>query len=255
MSKLITRRGLIRAGWTAAAGAAGIGSAAALGNRFGLIPPNYASMTGIGETLTYSTQRLLTSGNSLAREFTRADISKPPIVNGPHPKDADYARLLASGFEDWKLSVEGMVARPAAFSLTELKNMPSESHILLHACEEGWSYIAEWTGLKLSTLLHEVGVRPEARYAVFMPFPNPNQNTGVVRALFDTIDMDDALYAQTLLAYGMNGEALPADFGAPLRLRLSRHLGYKNTKYLTKIVLTDRRDLYRKNPGTWYGGI
>ena len=85
MSKLITRRGLIRAGWTAAAGAAGIGSAAALGNRFGLIPPNYASMTGIGETLTYSTQRLLTSGNSLAREFTRAALDAPvPVLLGGH---------------------------------------------------------------------------------------------------------------------------------------------------------------------------
>jgi len=255
MSRLITRRGLIQAGLTAIASASGAGAAVFLGNRYGLIPPNYASMTGIGETLTYSTQRLLTSGNSRAREFARDDISKPPIVNGPHPQNADYARLLAGGFEDWRLSVEGLVARPAEFSLTELKNMPYESHILLHACEEGWSYIAEWTGLKLSTLLNEVGVRPEARYAMFVPFANPNQTTGVVRVLFETIDMADAFHPQTLLAYGMNGETLPADFGAPLRLRLARHFGYKNTKYLTKIVLTDRMDLYRKNAGTWYGGI
>jgi DMSO/TMAO reductase YedYZ molybdopterin-dependent catalytic subunit len=67
--------------------------------------------------------------------------------------------------------------------------------------------------------------------------------------------MADAFHPQTLLAYGMNGEALPADFGAPVRLRLGRQLGYKNTKYLSRIIVTDRMDLYRKNPGTWYGGI
>src|SRR5438105_12804672 len=68
-------------------------------------------------------------------------------------------------------------------------------------------------------------------------------------------DMADALHPQTLLAYGMNGEALPADFGAPLRLRLGRQMGWKNTKYLSRIVVTDRSDHYRKGGGTWYGGI
>jgi DMSO/TMAO reductase YedYZ molybdopterin-dependent catalytic subunit len=67
--------------------------------------------------------------------------------------------------------------------------------------------------------------------------------------------MADALHPQTLLAYGMNGEALPTDHGAPVRLRVARHLGYKNTKYLSQIIVTDRTDFYRKNPGTWYGGI
>jgi len=240
MSRLITRRGLIQAGLTAIASASGAGAAVFLGNRYGLIPPNYASMTGIGETLTYSTQRLLTSGNSRAREFARDDISKPPIVNGPHPQNADYARLLAGGFEDWRLSVEGLVA-----------------------CEEGWSYIAEWTGLKLSTLLNEVGVRPEARYAMFVPFANPNQTTGVVRVLFETIDMADAFHPQTLLAYGMNGETLPADFGAPLRLRIERQLGYKSAKFITRIEAVDRFDNIRQGRGgtweddgyEWYAGI
>ena len=67
--------------------------------------------------------------------------------------------------------------------------------------------------------------------------------------------MADALHPQTLLAYGMNGEALPPTMGPPVRLRLGRHLGYKNTKYLSRIIVTDRRDYYRKGRGTWYGGI
>ena len=254
MSTLFTRRGLVTAGLATVAGATGLAGATALAGRYGLIPPDSGGLLGIGETLTYASQRLLTSNQALAREFTRSQISNS-IVNGPAPIDATYRRLLADNFQDWRLSIEGMVTRPASFSLDELKNMPAQSHIILHACEQGWSYIAEWTGVRLASLLEQVGVRPEARYLVFMPFANPNQVTGEVRVLFDSIDMADALHPQTVLAYGMNGEALPTDHGAPLRLRMSRQLGYKNTKYLQRIIATDDRDMYRKGPGTWYGGI
>jgi DMSO/TMAO reductase YedYZ molybdopterin-dependent catalytic subunit len=255
MSRLLTRRTLVTAGLTTAAGASGIGAAVYFADRYGLIPPDHAGIWGIGETLTYSSQRLLTSGQSLAREFTRSDISSTAPVNGPAPQDETYRGLLADGFKDWRLQIEGLVERPTSFSLDELKSLPAESHILLHACEEGWSYIAEWTGVRLSRVLELVKTRAEARYVGFIPFANQNQNTGAVRVLWDSIDMADALHPQTLLAYGMNGDTLPPDYGAPIRLRLARHLGYKNTKYLTKIIVSDQTDFYRKGFGTWYGGI
>jgi DMSO/TMAO reductase YedYZ molybdopterin-dependent catalytic subunit len=255
MSGLLTRRKLVTAGLATAAGASGIGAAVYFADRYGLIPPDHDGILGVGETLTYSTQRLLTSGDSLAREFTRTDISRVAPVNGPAPLDETYRGLLADGFKDWRLQIEGLVERPTSFSLDELKHLPEESHILLHACEEGWSYIAEWTGVRLSAVLDLVKIRPEARYVGFIPFANPSQSTGVVRVLWDTIDMADALHPQTLLAYGMNGDPMPADHGAPVRLRVARHLGYKNTKYLSQIVVSDRKDFYRKGRGTWYGGI
>jgi DMSO/TMAO reductase YedYZ molybdopterin-dependent catalytic subunit len=251
MSSLLTRRALVTASLATAAGAAGIGAAA----RYNLIPPDYGTLFGAGETLTYASQRLLTSGNALAREFKRSDISKSPVVNGPAPPDEAFRRLAADGFKDWRLQFEGLIERPVSFTLDELRNMPSQSHILLHACEQGWSYIAEWTGVRLSYVLGLVKPKPEARYAVFMPYPNPQQTTGIIRVQFESIDMADALHPQTILAYGMNGEALPPDFGAPLRLRMSREIGWKNTKYLSRIIVTDRMDLYRKGAGTWYGGI
>jgi DMSO/TMAO reductase YedYZ molybdopterin-dependent catalytic subunit len=255
MSTFLTRRKLVTAGLATAAGASGLGAAVYAADRYSLSPPDYAGILGIGETLTYATQRLLTSGHSLAREFDRSEISKSAPVNGPSPMDETYQGLRADGFKDWRLQVDGLIARPTSFSLEELKGLPAQSHIMLHACEEGWSYIAEWTGVRLSSVLDLVETRPEAKYVVSIPFANPSQSTGVVRVLWDTIDMADALHPQTLLAYGMNGEALPADHGAPVRLRLGRHLGYKNTKYLSRIIVTDRRDLYRKGRGTWYGGI
>jgi len=251
MSNLLTRRALVTAGLTVAAGATGVGAA----GRYNLIPPDYGGVFGIGETLTYSAQRLLTSGHSMAREFQRSDISKAPVVNGPAPKDEAFRALAAGGFKDWRLQVEGLIARPVSFSLEELRRLLMESHIVLHACEQGWSYIAEWTGVRLSAVLDLVKTRAQARYIVFMPFPNPRQTTGEVRVQWDSIDMADALHPQTLLAYGMNGEVLPPDFGAPVRLRMGRQLGYKNTKYLSRIIVTDDMDLYRKGPGTWYGGI
>lgn len=253
MNHFFTRRKLITTGLSTAAGASGVGVAAYLASRNGLIPPDHTGILGIGETLTYSTQRLLTSSHSLAREFKRSDISKIAPINGPHPTDERYRNLLANGFGEWHLSIEGLVSRPASLSLEELKRLPSESHIILHACEEGWSYIAEWTGVRLAFVLDLVETRPEARYVVFEPFPNPRQTTGIVRVLGGSIDMADALHPQTLLAYGMNGGPLPADHGAPVRLRLGRHLGYKNTKYLSRIIVTDRIDF--KGRGTWYGGI
>jgi DMSO/TMAO reductase YedYZ molybdopterin-dependent catalytic subunit len=248
--KTLTRRTLITAGVATVAG----GAAA----RYGLIPPDRGTgIMGIEEMLTYNAQRLLTSSQALAREFPRDRISKVHPVNGLPPTEETYQRLAADGFKDWRLSVEGMVARPTSFSLDDLKRMPAESRIILHACEEGWSYIAEWTGVRLSHVLEAVGTAPQARYAVFTPYENVNQNTGAKRVLWDSIDMVDALHPQTLLAYGMNGEDLAPGHGAPLRLRTSRQLGYKNTKFLHRLVLTDdmeaAHDPARRGP--WYGGI
>lgn len=252
MSKLITRRRLITSG-LAAAGATGLGVAARLADRYGLIPPDSGGIYGVGETLTYASQRLLTSRHSLAREFSRSEISKVAPVNGEPPENETYQRLLAGGFADWRLMVDGLVARPASFSLAELKQCPSSSQITHQACEEGWSFIAEWTGVALSYVLNFVGARPQAKYVVFSAF-DPG---------WDSIDMADAWHPQTLLAYGMNGQELPTRHGAPVRLRVARQLGYKSGKYLSRITVVDTVKNIGKGLGgvapefgySWYAGI
>src|SRR5690242_10130226 len=148
MSKL-SRRGLITAGLVTTAGASGLGVAAKLARRYGLIPPDGAGLYGPGETLTYAAQRILTH-NSPGREFARSQISKDPFANEVEPLDEEFQRLQKGGFADWRLAVDGTVARPASFSLAELKTFPSRSQITLIACEEGWSYIAEWSGVPLA---------------------------------------------------------------------------------------------------------
>ena len=122
----ISRRRLIATGLTATAGVAGLGLAARLAEKYGLIPPDHGGIYGLGETLTYASQRLLTR-HSLAREFSRSQISKPPFANEVEPPTDEFKRLQAGGFADWRLSVNGMVARPASFSLDQLKSYPSHT--------------------------------------------------------------------------------------------------------------------------------
>jgi DMSO/TMAO reductase YedYZ molybdopterin-dependent catalytic subunit len=193
------------------------------------------------------------SRHSLAREFSRSEISRVAPVNGGPPETETYERLVAARFADWRLTVDGMVARPASFSLADLKRYPSRSQITHQACEEGWSFIAEWTGVPLSVVLNAVGVRPDARYVVFFPFDQS----------WDSVDMSDAWHPQTLLAYGMNGEELPTGHGAPVRVRVARQLGYKSVKYLSRITVTNTLKNIGKGLGSispevgysWFAGI
>jgi DMSO/TMAO reductase YedYZ molybdopterin-dependent catalytic subunit len=252
MSKL-SRRQLITAGLVTTAGASGLAVAAKLARSYGLIPPDGGGLYGPGETLTYAAQRLLTR-HSLAREFAPSQISKPPFPNEVAPLGVAFKRLQEGAFADWLLSVDGMVARPRSFSLGELKSYPSRSQITHLACEEGWSYIAEWRGVPLSHILDVVGTLPQARYVVYR---------SIQPDWWESIDMADALHPQTLVTHSMNGDELPVAFGGPLRLRVPRQLGYKNVKYITRLTITDSLKGFGKGLGSsspeggyaWYAGI
>jgi DMSO/TMAO reductase YedYZ molybdopterin-dependent catalytic subunit len=252
MSKL-SRRKLITTGLAATGGVLGLGAAARLAQKYGLIPPDHGGIYGLGETLTYASQRLLTR-HALAREFSRSQISKRPFPNEVEPPTDEFKRLQAGGFVDWRLSVNGMVARPASFSLDQLNSFPSHTQITMLQCEEGWSYISEWIGVPLSHVLDVVGVLPQARYVVYF---------SIEPDTWESIDMADALHPQTLLTYGMNGDRLPVSHGGPLRLRLPRQLGYKNVKFLTHLTVTDSLKGVGKGLGSasaeagyaWYAGI
>jgi DMSO/TMAO reductase YedYZ molybdopterin-dependent catalytic subunit len=248
-----SRRDLITAGLALGAGASGLAVAARLARHYGLIPPDSGGLYGPGETLTYASQRLITS-HSLAREFPRSQISKTPFANGAPPKDKAFQEMQERGFADWSLIVDGLVAHPTSFSIAELKSFPTRSQITHIACEEGWSYIAEWIGVPLSHVLHVVGTLPQARYVVYF---------SIDRNWWDSVDMSDALHPQTLITYGMNDGELPVAFGAPLRLRVPRQLGYKSVKYITRLTVTDSLKGFGKGLGStepetgyaWYAGI
>ena len=213
-------------------------------------PPTYGHLLRMGDLLTYKAHRLLLPAHSLAREYDYADISSVPAIGTTNPRDEVYQRLRASRFAEWRLSVEGSVARPRAFSLDELQRMQSRTQITRHTCEEGWSAIAQWTGVPLRSVLEAAGVRSTARFVQFYAYDGWE----------DGIDMLDALHPQTILAYGMNGRDLPTSHGAPLRARVETQLGYKSLKFLSRIVVTDHFDDHGRrgliqNGWSWYAGI
>lgn len=104
----------------------------------------------------------------MARELSRSEISKTPFPKGKLPETEEFERLSVGGFADWQLSFEGLVARPGPLSLAELKSYPVSSQITHLACEEGWSFIAEWIGVPLAHVLNVVGVMPQACYVVYL---------------------------------------------------------------------------------------
>jgi DMSO/TMAO reductase YedYZ molybdopterin-dependent catalytic subunit len=248
--RLITRRRAM------AAGAAALGGLA-LSRMPRDLPPTYGHVLRMGDNLTYAVHRaVLSPGESLVKEYTPSDITSFPAVGtvdptvGTGPHAAEYGALAKGGFAGYRLTVEGQVARPRDFSLADLRALPSRTQITRHTCEEGWTAIGAWTGVPLAAVLDAAGVRPTARFVVFHS----------VDQFVNSLDMLDALHPQTLLAYEMNGRALPVAHGAPVRLRAERHVGYKSLKYVQRIVVTDTFDdggPYGdiQNGWAWYTGI
>lgn len=243
----LSRRGLLT-------GSAGLAGAGLLGGCDAPALSDLTSPYGWSNGLTFAVQRLLLRGQPLVREFGPEAISSVfPTINTTDPENANYRRSKAVGFSDWRLPIGGLVERPGAFSLADLRAMPARTQITLHSCEQGWSAIAGWTGVPLAHLLAHVGLKPKARYIVMRS----------VDGWWDSYDLFDALHPQTILAYGMNGADLPITHGAPLRLRVERQLGYKSLKYLVGIEAVGRVDGLAKGRGSmvaelgfsWYGGI
>ncbi|HEY4960892.1 MAG TPA: molybdopterin-dependent oxidoreductase [Terriglobales bacterium] len=249
----ISRRKFVTTGLAVAAGASGLAVAAGLAKRYGLVPPDSGGIYGPGETLTYAAQRLMTT-HSLAREFPRSMISKTPFANELAPFNDAFKSHQANGFADWRLAVDGMVARPASLSVSDLKSFPVGSQITEVVCEEGWSYVAEWIGTPLHEVMNACGVLPQAKYVVYF---------SIEPDWWESIDMADALHPQTLLTWGMNDGELRVGFGGPLRLRVPRQLGYKSVKFITRLTFTDSLKGFGKGLGSaspeggyaWYAGI
>jgi DMSO/TMAO reductase YedYZ molybdopterin-dependent catalytic subunit len=247
--RLISRRQAIFAGFTSA-------GALLLSGCLQKAPPTYGNILRMGDDFTYIAQRGLLSQRALAMEYQKSDITSFPITDIGNPADPaskkayskEYQELQRDNFKDWALVVEGSVAKPGRYSMDALKNLGERTQITRHTCEEGWSAIAEWTGIPLSALLKDAGILPTARFVSIYGFDN----------YAESIDILDAFHPQTILAHTMNGESIPARNGAPLRLRVETQIGYKNVKFIKRIIVTDKFI----DPGpditsgwSWYTGI
>ena len=258
MQRSSSRRSFLRASAVAA-------SSMALGGCDRLVEsPWFRDLLGLGENLTRSAQRAILSDQALAQEFTEADLSPVFKANGStSPDDPAYKALAANGFADWRLKIGGLVERPGEFSLVELRNLPSRTQITRHDCVEGWSCIGKWKGVPLRTVLERVGLKADARFVVFHCADELQKTLDGSGRYYESIGMEDAFHAQTILAYEMNDQILPVAHGAPVRVRIERQLGYKMAKYIMAIEAVESLDGFGRGKGgfwedrgyEWYAGI
>lgn len=179
------------------------------------------------------------------QHYKPSDLSPYFWVNGRPPESEEYKALVQYNFRDWKLEVCGLVVTPAAFSLEDLRQLPKQTQITKHNCIQGWSGVAEWGGVCLTEMINLVGVKPEARYAVFTSYQKgkqsvkPDLTEAQEQTFYEVLEMDLVRHPQTILAYEMNGQPLPIEHGAPVRLRVETLLGYKMVKYLRSIEFVE----------------
>jgi DMSO/TMAO reductase YedYZ molybdopterin-dependent catalytic subunit len=218
------------------------------------------------EHLSRAAQKVVAPRPAMAQEFGEKDVAPMFRPNGTlDPHDADYLKLRAGDFADYRLEVRGLVETPRAWRLDELRAMPARTQITRHDCVEGWSCIGKWKGVPLAHLLDQVRPLPSARFVLFRCFdsmddPAPNAPDS---RYYESIDFDDARHPQTILAYDLNDQPLPVMNGAPIRCRVERQLGYKQAKFVRAIELVDsfasirggKGGYWEDNGYEWYGGI
>jgi DMSO/TMAO reductase YedYZ molybdopterin-dependent catalytic subunit len=222
--------------------------------------PQFKHLLQGAEGLHYRAQRLVAGRDALAREYGAADMSPVFRVNGNSmPGSAAYQALATGNFGDWRLVIDGLVARPLSLSLAQLASVPQRAQITRHDCVEGWSAIGKWQGPQLGTLLRAAGLSSRANFIVF----HCADDSGG-QPYYESIDLIDAFHPQTILATHMNDQRLAIPHGAPVRLRVERQLGYKQAKYVMRIEARDtlaglhggKGGYWEDSAGyAWYAGI
>jgi sulfoxide reductase catalytic subunit YedY len=152
----------------------------------------------------------------------------------------------------WSVKVSGLVEKPRTFSVEELMQLaPLEERIYRHRCVEAWSIVVPWIGYSLSVLLKEVAPQPKAKFVAFETYYNPGQMpvanyAGIRFPYVEGLRLDEAMHPLALLCFGMYGETLPNQDGAPVRMVVPWKYGFKSIKSLVKIKLVEKQP-----PATW----
>jgi DMSO/TMAO reductase YedYZ molybdopterin-dependent catalytic subunit len=194
--------------------------------------PFQVNATAIVEPL----MRLLFGGMRSRQHYSKQQISPYFRVNGYPPESETYKKQAEAQFEAWRITIGGLVERPLVLSLADLRTLPKQEQITKHNCIQGWSAVAEWGGVRMSTILEICRPLPQARYVVFHAFP---QEEYAPLTYYEVLTLDEVLDPQTILAYEMNWNPLPIPHGAPCRLRIETKTGYKMVKYLRAIELVE----------------
>jgi sulfoxide reductase catalytic subunit YedY len=184
-----------------------------------------------GYALIGPVQRLFEHADATPGEYGEKDISPYFWHNGAFPTSGDYKRLYEEGFAGWRLKIGGLVQNPADLSLEQLRALPHHEQITQHFCIQGWSGIARWGGVSMTTIVDLVKPKPDARWVVFYSLGDGHDGG----LYYDAHPIGQMRHHLTMLAYDMNGAPLTYGHGAPLRLRNEVQLGFKQVKWLAGI--------------------
>ena len=188
-------------------------------------------------------QSWLFDPNRLAPTFSLADVVDPPRFNAYYGVEDIKPVDVAT----WKLELAGLVTDKRPWTARVLGTLPEQEMIIRHVCVEGWDYIGHWAGVNLKSFLERIGADLGAKYVAFR----------CADGYVGSIDMATALHPQTLLATKYAGRPLAEPFGAPLRLRTSTKLGFKNPKWITAMEVTNQYPGgYWEDRGyNWFSGM
>jgi DMSO/TMAO reductase YedYZ molybdopterin-dependent catalytic subunit len=203
-----------------------------------------AKVGDLAEPLNQSFEELLVKSQQLIPEYAASAIDPKALLLNTY----DLTPKIDPN--QYRLTVDGEVKFPIELKLTALKQIPSTSIIMQHVCVEGWAAIVQWGGLRLRDLAKMVQPNDSVRYVLFGSADNYTESW----------DLASALHPQTLLAYQMNGQPLPVNNGAPLRLASPIKLGYKQSKWVTKVTFVSQipkggKGYWEEQGYEWFGGI
>ncbi len=197
----------------------------------------------LSEPLNQNVEALLFKPQKPVPEFSKSEIK---------PKE-----LIVNTFKDtpiidqakYRLIVDGEVNNPLNISMAEIQALPLTSMIIRHICVEGWAAIVQWGGVRLREIVALAQPKANVKFAYFKS----------ADGYYESWDIASALHPQTLLAYQKNGEPLPVDNGAPLRLASPIKLGYKQSKWVTRITLVSYlspvKGYWEDQGYEWFAGL
>ncbi|ELS30688.1 MULTISPECIES: molybdopterin-dependent oxidoreductase [Pseudanabaena] len=155
----------------------------------------------------------------------------------------------AIALETYRLIIDGEVNNPLSLNMSDLQKLPFRNMVIRHVCVEGWAAIVQWGGVRVRDLLAIAQPSHQARYAYFYS----------ADGYYESWDLDSVMHPQTLMAYQKNGQPLAKENGAPLRLASPIKLGYKLSKWVTRIQLTkelgEKRGYWEDLGYEWYAGL
>ncbi|ELS32960.1 MULTISPECIES: molybdopterin-dependent oxidoreductase [Pseudanabaena] len=194
--------------------------------------PQTANVRALFEPLNQGIEELIFQAKNPAPEYPVSAIEPNALLINSF----DTTPVIDP--HSFKLIIDGAVNNPLQLNMNDVRSLPLISMVIRHVCVEGWAAIVQWGGVRLYDLAKLVQPKAGARYVYFES----------ADSYYESWDIASALHPQTILAYQKNGSDIPVENGAPLRLASPIKLGYKQSKWVTRVTFTNE---LRKRRGYW----